>query len=73
MLNVAPRRQDFTASAKCKEINSIVLYCILFKTSMRRIHNIVNIQHTDNNEYITFKELNTIIKIKIKSIINKQL
>jgi hypothetical protein len=40
---------------------------------MRRIQNIVNIQLTDNNKYIKFKVLNTIIKIKIKSTINKQL
>jgi hypothetical protein len=46
---------------------------------MRRIQNIVNIQHTDNNKHIKFKVLNTIIKIKlkfkikIKSTINKQL
>jgi hypothetical protein len=40
---------------------------------MRRIENIVNIQHTDNNKYIKFKVLNTIIKIKIKSTLNKQL
>jgi hypothetical protein len=35
----------------------IVLYCIYsaFKTSMRRIQNIVNIQHTDNNKYINTK------------------
>jgi hypothetical protein len=47
---------------------SVVLYCIYsaFKTSMRRIQNIVNIQHTDNNKYIKFKVLNTIIKIKLK-------
>jgi hypothetical protein len=49
----------------------IVLYCIVFiylafKTSMRRIQNIVNIQHTDNNKYIKFKVLNKIIKIKLK-------
>jgi hypothetical protein len=46
----------------------IVLYCIYsaFKTSMRRIENIVNIQHTDNNKYIKFKLLNTKIKIKRK-------
>jgi hypothetical protein len=57
------------------------MYCIssVFKTSMRRIQNIVNIQHTDNNKYIKFKVLNIIIKIKlkfkfkIKSTINKQL
>jgi hypothetical protein len=46
----------------------IVLHCIdsMFKTSMRRIQNIVNIQHTDNNNYIKFKVLKTIIKIKLK-------
>jgi hypothetical protein len=46
----------------------IVLYCIYseFQTAMRRIQNIVNIQHTDNNKYIKFKVLNTIIKIKLK-------
>jgi hypothetical protein len=31
---------------------------------MRRIQNIVNIQHADNNKYIKFKVLNIIIKIK---------
>jgi hypothetical protein len=31
---------------------------------MRRIQNIVNIQHTDNNKYIKFKVLNIVIKIK---------
>jgi hypothetical protein len=46
---------------------------------MRRIQNIVNIQHTDNNKYIKFQVLNIIIKIKqkfkikIKSTMNKQL
>jgi hypothetical protein len=40
---------------------------------MKRIQNIVNIQHKDNNKYNIFKVLNIIIKIKIKSIINKQL
>jgi hypothetical protein len=45
--------------------NCIVLYSA-FKTSMRRIQNIVNIQHTDNNKYIKFKVLNTITKIKLK-------
>jgi hypothetical protein len=46
----------------------VVLYYIYsaFKTSMRRIQNIVNIQHTDNNTYIKFKVQNTIIKIKLK-------
>jgi hypothetical protein len=46
----------------------IVLYCIYsaFKTSMKRIQNIVNIQHTDNNKYIKFKLLNIILKIKLK-------
>jgi hypothetical protein len=33
---------------------------------MRRIQNIVNIKHTDNNKYIKFKVLNIIIKIKLK-------
>jgi hypothetical protein len=52
----------------------IVLYCIYsaFKTSMRRIQNTVNIQHTDK-KYIKLKVLNIIIKINIKSTTNKQL
>jgi hypothetical protein len=46
----------------------IVLYCIYsaFKTSLRRIQNIVKIQHTDNNKYIKFEVLNIIIKTKLK-------
>jgi NADH:ubiquinone oxidoreductase subunit E len=45
----------------------IVWGCIYsaFKASMKRIQNIVNIQHTDNNKYIKFKLLNIIIKLKI--------
>jgi hypothetical protein len=33
---------------------------------MRRIQNIVNIQHADNNKYIKFKVLNIIINLKLK-------
>jgi hypothetical protein len=32
---------------------------------MTRIQNTVNIQHTDDNKYIKYKVLNTIIKIKL--------
>jgi hypothetical protein len=55
-------------SEECLSRICIVLYCIYsaFKTSMRRIENIVNIQRTDNNKYIKFKVLNTVIKIKLK-------
>jgi uncharacterized alkaline shock family protein YloU len=52
------------------EETKYMLYCIvryLFSVQniMRRIQNIINIQHTDN-KYIKFRVLNTIIKIKLK-------
>jgi hypothetical protein len=73
------QRLCYATAMKVIVLYCIVLYCIysVFKTSMRRIQNTVNIQHADNNKYMKFKVLNIMIKIKlkikIKSTINKQL
>jgi hypothetical protein len=68
---ILPLKLKATVSGKGDKTSGlycIVLYCIYsaFLTSMRRIQNIVNIQHTDINKYIKVEVLNTIIEMKLK-------
>jgi hypothetical protein len=67
-LGLSPEELSDSFFQEVRECRRYAFYCIYsaFKTSMRKIQNIVNIQHTDNNKYIKFKVLNIITKTRLK-------